>query len=383
MKKIVIIGANSFQKPLIERASDLGFETHVFAWREGAVGAQAADYFYPISITQTQAILEQCRKIKPTAVATIASDLALCTVAYLAQALDLPGNSAECIRLSTNKFEMRKALAAAGLRSPKFASVSPSDPLEQIVKDMQFPLIAKPTDRSGSRGITKINSPNELSKAIAGAASPSFEQRAIVEEFIQGDEYSCESISFEGTHHFLAMTKKFTTGAPHFIETGHIQPSGLGPAKEQEIAAEIHQALDALNIQSGASHAEFRLDAAGRVHIIEIGARMGGDCIGSHLVPLSTGQDFLGMVIACSCGQPPVFKSHVSSGAAAIRFVFSQKDIDCLEHIRRVSAESIQTVSPIAKPGTQEIVDSSTRLGYYIIADQSETTVKQLLELTA
>ena len=82
MKKIVIIGANSFQNPLILKAKEMGYETHVFAWKDGSIGERTADYFYPISIVEKEAILEECRRIQPDAVATIASDLANITVQY-------------------------------------------------------------------------------------------------------------------------------------------------------------------------------------------------------------------------------------------------------------------------------------------------------------
>lgn len=101
MKKIVIIGANDFQNQLILKAKEMGFETHVFAWKDGSPGEQTADYFYPISIVETEQILETCREIRPDAVASIASDLANITVSKVAAGLGLPGNSPECIRLST------------------------------------------------------------------------------------------------------------------------------------------------------------------------------------------------------------------------------------------------------------------------------------------
>ena len=90
-KKIVIIGANDFQKPLIQKAGEMGYETHVFAWRDGATGARYADHFYDISITEHKKILKECERIKPQAVATIGSDLATITVQYLAEKLGLPG----------------------------------------------------------------------------------------------------------------------------------------------------------------------------------------------------------------------------------------------------------------------------------------------------
>ena len=103
MKKIVIIGANDFQNQLILKAKEMGFETHVFAWKEGAVGERTADYFYPISIVETEQILEKCREIKPDAVASIASDLANITVSKVASGQGLTCNNQEIIRLSTKK----------------------------------------------------------------------------------------------------------------------------------------------------------------------------------------------------------------------------------------------------------------------------------------
>ena len=127
MKKIVIIGANDFQRPLIKKAGEMGYETHVFAWRDGATGAGDADFFYEISITEKEPILEICRKIQPDAVATIGSDLANITVQYLAEKLGLPGNSSACIENSTNKFAMRIAFQKAGIPVPFFQAVSVGD----------------------------------------------------------------------------------------------------------------------------------------------------------------------------------------------------------------------------------------------------------------
>lgn len=219
MKKIVIIGANDFQKPLIIKAHEMGYETHVFAWREGATGAEDADYFYEISITEKDEILDVCRKIRPQAVATIGSDLANITVQYLAEKLGLPGNSRECIENSTNKFKMREAFARAGIWVPFFAVAGENDKIS--VQESGYPVIVKPTDRSGSRGITRVERKEELKSAIARATEQSFEKKAIIEEYIEGAEYSVETISYQGTHTLLAITKKYTTGNPHYIEVGH------------------------------------------------------------------------------------------------------------------------------------------------------------------
>ena len=163
-----------------------------------------ADFFYEISITEKEQILEICRKIQPDAVSTIGSDLANITVQYLAEKLGLPGNSSACIENSTNKFAMRTAFQKAGIPVPFFQAVSVGD----RVFPESFPVIVKPTDRSGSRAITKVYTQEELEQAITQAAEQSFENRAIVEEYIEGAEYSVETISYKGEHTCLAVTKK-------------------------------------------------------------------------------------------------------------------------------------------------------------------------------
>ncbi|MDZ7543153.1 ATP-grasp domain-containing protein, partial [Clostridium perfringens] len=159
------------------------------------------------------------------------------------------------------------------------------------IEYMITPLIVKPTDRSGSRGVNKINNINELKEAINKAKNESFCKEVIVEEFIDGKEYSMEFFSDNGKHSFLAITEKFTTGAPNFIERAHLQP---GRIKEETLLKAIEVAINGLNaleICDGASHVEIKVDRDA-IFIIEIGARMGGDFIGSELVRLSTGIDF-------------------------------------------------------------------------------------------
>lgn len=366
-KKVVIIGANDFQNPLILKAKELGYETHVFAWKDGSIGEKTADFFYPISIVEKEEILEKCREIKPDAVLTIASDLATITVNYVASKLGLTCNSLECTEISTNKFKMRQAFKKANIPVPKFEIVDENTNLD-ILNGMEYPLIVKPTDRSGSRAINKILKKEELSDAIKLAVENSFEKKAIVEEYIDGDEFSAESISFHGKHNFLTVTRKQTTGYPHFIETGHIEPAGLSEEIIEKIKSAILPALDSLKIENGASHAEFKITPNGDIRIIEIGARMGGDCIGSDLVKISTGYDYVKMVIDVALGKEPVLEKVSVPKIAVIKFIFNKEDLDGLEKIKKEKPEKIHFVSEIKDFGGHKIVDSSSRYGYYILA---------------
>lgn len=381
MKKIAIIGAGDFQLPLIKKAGELGFETHVFAWQDGAVGARYADCFYPISITEKEEILDKCREIKPQAVVSVASDLAVHTVNYVAGKLGLICNSDRNSGISTNKYQMRTAFRENDIPTPEFHSVGIGDALRGIRK-MTLPVIVKPTDRSGSRAITKLDSFDGLSKAVHEAIESSFEKRAVIEEYIEGKEYSCECISFNGKHHMLALTEKFTTGAPHFIETGHIQPAPIPAEAAERIKRNVFRALDVLDVKYGASHTEFKLTPNGEMRIIETGSRMGGDCIGSHLVQLSTGIDFLKAVIDVACGSPPDLSPVCRPAVAAIRFIFSQSDAKRLKKLRESYSDKLHFVSINESDMAKSVSDSSSRHGYYILTCSSHEEAVKLGDLS-
>jgi biotin carboxylase len=362
MKRVVIIGANEFQNPLIEKAKSLGYETHVFAWASGDIGEKTADYFYPISIVEKEKILEECKKIKPDAITSIGSDLAIITVNYVADALGLNCNDPDYSLICTNKFEMRKAFEKANIKVPRFERVKNVDE----VTINKFPLIVKPTDRSGSRSIALVHTKEELKKSILKACDSSFEKCAIVEEVIEGkNEYSCESISFKGKHTILAITRKFTTGFPTCIETGHIEPAELPENIKNNIFEIIPKALDALHIKNSASHVEFKVGEDNSINIIEIGARMGGDCIGSHLVEISTGYDFLKMTLDVALGKEPDLEIKNEPHFALIKFIFDRKDLENVKLILN-KYPGIYNSSMIDENFNHEVVDSSSRFGYYI-----------------
>lgn len=368
-EKLVIIGANDFQNQLILKAKELGYETHVFAWKDGSIGEKTADYFYPISIVEKEKILEKCKEIKPVGICSIASDLASVTVNYVSEKMGLHGNPINITEQCTNKYEMRKKMKSEGVKTPAFYKVT-NQPNTWKNIELNYPVIVKPTDRSGSRGITKVYSKFELEKAIQYATKDSFNKEAIVEEFIEGDEYSCECISYRGKHKFLAFTKKYTTGAPNFIEVAHMESPKLEIKNQEKIKEEIFKALTALEIQNGASHTEFKIDENGNFGIIEIGARMGGDCIGSDLVQLSTGYDFKKMVIDVACGKEPNFERNNELQTANIKFIFTKKDYEEMKEFIKNNENKVYRISDMNFNNFGQTVDSSSRVGYYIYTDK-------------
>lgn len=398
--RLVVIGANDFQNQLIVKAKEKGYETHVFAWKDGSIGEKTADFFYPISIIEKEEILEKVREINPKGIVSIASDLAMVTVNHVANELNLVGNSSVSSLVSTNKYEMRKAFLKNDIPSPKFyvadkdfnidtlQDISSNPEMSSFHKEfsiealpLSFPVIVKPTDRSGSRGINKVFNSEEVKEAVLKSIEVSFEKKAVIEEFVEGDEYSAEFISYNGEHHFLAITKKFTTGAPHFIETAHMEPVQLEEIEKEKLINIIKKALDSLQVKNGASHSEFKIDNHGNIKIIEIGARMGGDCIGSDLVKISTGYDFVDMVIDVACGKAPSFIKVREPKAAFIKFIFNEEDLKLLENIKKSYPDKIYRISEIEEVGSREIVDSSTRYGYIILACDSIEEGYDILKL--
>lgn len=364
-QNLAVIGASYLQLPLIEKAKALGYTTHVFAWAAGDVGETAADFFYPISIVEKDEILAVCRDIGICGICSIASDLAMVTVNYIAEKLGLSGNTVEATLKSTNKHLMRRAFEENGDPSPKSILVDGDTDLDAL--HLTYPVIVKPTDRSGSRGIYKVENSSALKDAVSGAMAQGFERKALIEEFAEGEEYSVEYISFRGAHYFLALTKKYTTGAPNFIETGHMQPAPVAAELLDRVRKIVPHALDSLGLKNGASHTELKIAEDGTIRLIEIGGRMGGDCIGSDLVRYSTGYDFVKMVIDVACGKAPDFTRVEDPAPIAIRYIFCREDIEEFEGLRAECPERIVRIVDAFKPELfAGITDSSNRAGCYL-----------------
>lgn len=365
MKKIAIIGASYLQLPLVRRAKEMGIYTICFAWEEGAVCKDVVDMFYPVSIVEKDQILEICEQENIDGICTIASDVAAPTVSYVAEQMGLIGNSYGRALRANNKYLMRQAFAAADVPCPIFKCLTQgvNELTSEGVKEMGLPLIVKPSDRSGSLGVTKVEKEEDLIPAIKAAQEYSFKHEAMVEQFIEGREISVEFISYQGIHYPLQITDKVTTEAPHFVEIAHHQPADLSKAQYEEIYELTKRALTALGVTNGASHSEYRITKEGKIYVMEIGARMGGDFIGSDLVQLSTGYDFLRGVIEVALGKfaEPHLTKHNYSGV-----YFLSEATAYLKPIIEQHALPEIVQAEITDPELHPLTCSGDRSGYLI-----------------
>ena len=362
--KIAILGANDFQNPMILKAKEMGIETHVFAWECGDVGEKTADVFHPVSIADKEKVLEICVSEGINGITTCGSDFAVVCINYVAEKMGLPGNGIATTAQCTNKFVMRETLKCGGVPVPGFTKFSAGGNVSDVLKGLSCPLIVKPTDRSGSRAVHLVTNIDELEIALKDAVETSFSKEAIVEEYVLGPEYSCESVSQNGVHHTLAITKKFTSGAPYFVEIAHRQPCDIDESLLPGVIEQIHKALTVLGIKDSASHAEFRLQPNGMVQFMEIGARMGGGRIGSDLTMLSTGIDFLKATIQVALGQEVDLNRVHGQQAAGIKFFLSEEEI---ANFDPASVDGkVERVGIFDRNSVDVIPGVPARFGYYI-----------------
>ena len=316
MKKILIVGASSYQLPGILKAKEMGLWTAVLDQNPNAPGVAYADTFFEVSTTDEAGVLEAATSFGADAIFTLATDQPMRAVAFASERLNLPGLTYDVAVRATDKFCQMEALTEKGVPIPWFLRVKESERLNP--KEIpSFPCISKPVDSSGSRGVIYISDPDELNQSIVYSASFGKNKEVILQEFMEGPEVSCEMLVIDGQPVLLQVTDKITSGKPHFVEIGHSQPSSLPKAALAAIEKVACDACRAIGIKNSATHVEIMLTCDGP-KIVELGARMGGDLIGSQLVQLSTGVDMTRAAIELALGQRPMVERHVAPASATV-----------------------------------------------------------------
>lgn len=368
MKKLLIIGASILQLPAIKKAKELGHYVAVADFNPNAIGIPFADKFYNASTIDIDAICEVAKDFQPDGIMTLATDMPMRSIAAATSLLGLPGISMDTAIKSTDKGEMIKAFKEHGVESPWFYIIENGAQLQEVMPQIEYPCILKPTDNAGSRGVMLVNSETELYEAYQYSVSQSRGGWVILEEYMTGPEVSVEVMVVDSVPHVLQVTDKLTTGAPYFVEMGHNQPSMLPIEDVERIKDLACRAVKSVGINCGPSHVEIKLTPNGP-KMVELGARMGGDCITTHLVPLSTGVDMIKATIDVSLGLTPNITPSLKKGSA-IRFLDAPRgvisSIEGIEEARNI--DGVQEVSLTKSLGDEvtEIHSSLDRCGFVI-----------------
>lgn len=323
MKRIMILGASILQLPAIEKASEMGLDVIAVDMNPEAVGFKTPGVIKEIiSTIDTPAIIQAAKRHQIDGIMTLASDMPMQSVAAVCHEMGLVGVSIETALKATNKAFMRDALMEAGVPIPIYYRVKDRDAFEEAVNHIQsegHKCIVKPADNSGSRGVDLLKANIDLKEAYEYTRQYSRSGEIVVEEFMEGPEVSVETLAIDGCVHVIQITDKLTTGAPYFVEMGHSQPSQLSEETKKRIEEVAIAANKAIGIDNGPSHTEIKVTNEGP-KIVELGARLGGDCITTHLVPLSTGVDMVECSIRIALGEKPALTSKWSKGSA-IRYL--------------------------------------------------------------
>lgn len=309
MKKVLIIGAGFLQDFVIRKAKSMGYEVIAVDANPTSVGFRHADKYKVISIVDEQACLAYAKEEKIDGVLTAATDYGVLTAAYIAKELGLPGLNYEAAKLIKNKYQVRKCLFEAKVDDTEQAyAVNENTDLAALAEKLSFPVMVKPCDGSGSRGVARVDEALQFADACKNAMAASITHCAEVETFITGREYGAESLVVNGEAHVLGIMRKWMTAPPYYAELGHAMPSGLDDEVEKKVIGCVEKAIEALGINFGSVNMDLLVTEDNKVHIVDIGARMGGNLIGSHIIPYGTGIPYIENMIKAHTGESIDFK---------------------------------------------------------------------------
>ena len=376
MKRLMIVGASVLQLPAILKAKEMGLYVGVADYNPQAIGIQYANEFFNASTMDEDAVLSAALKFKPDGIMTLATDMPMRGVAKVSEKLGLHNISYETAIKATDKFEMIKAFKAYDVASPWFYTVDSLEELKVLESQLSYPCIMKPTDNAGSHGVVLAHGFEDLLQSYDYSRASARHGRVIIEEYLQGDEVSVEVMVVDGKVNILQITDKLTTGAPHFVEMGHSQPSRHPFETQQAIKELAIQACKAVGIDQGPAHVEMMVTKRGPV-MIELGARMGGDNITTSLVPLSTGVDMVKATIDVAMGNQPDIEPCLHCGSA-IRYIAAPegiiKSIAGIDEAKMLQGVRDVIMTKVVGEPSTAIQCSNDRIGSVIT--QAETAEK-------
>lgn len=376
-KKMMILGASALQVPAIKKAKEMGYEVISVDYDPEAVGFELADVKLVVSTLDQEEVLRQAQILEPDVIITSTSDGPVRTAAYVNEQLgkqpDLAYEDSLC---ATIKSYMRNRLKENHVPIPQYFIVHNETEFLEAVQAIKGDIIVKPADNAGSRGVVLVKKnplngsmePENVLEIYAYSRGNSRNGTIMVEEFMEGEEVSVESMTVNGETTVITITDKMTTPPPYFVELGHVEPSRHPIELQEQIKEVAKQAVSAIRLQNGPAHTEIKLTKDGP-KIVELAARLGGDFITSRLVPLSTGVDMVGSSVILATGGRVDLERKWNKGAA-IRFIPGEKGVITNISIPKEMEKSAGVEEIVLYKKVGDLVDgtksSNDRLGHII-----------------
>lgn len=283
-KSILVFGVGELQRSIVRRAKLKGLFTIGIDPCADAVCKDEVDAFEIVGGQDFEGTCAVVEKYGVDAIVTAATDKPLVMMARIAEKYNFPFYSIETAQWSTDKYQMKQRFLEGGVpcaRGRLIAKVEEAD-------DLYYPLIVKPRDNSGSRGVKLCRNKEELQEAMQEALQYSHLDTVLVEEYIEGQEYSIEGLHYDGKSEVIQFTEKTTTEFPYNVELAHKQPANLTEEQKNDIRELVSKIASCMHFENCPSHTELKINERG-IFVIETSPRLGGDYITSTLVPLSTG----------------------------------------------------------------------------------------------
>ena len=306
MKKVLLLGGSYFQVPSVKKAKELGYYTITCDYLPNNPGHKYADEYHNVSTTDKEAILKLAQELKIDGVVCYASDPAAPTAAYVAEKMGLAGHPYKAVEILSNKDLFRNFLSENGFNTPRAKGYTNVADAKKDWILFKKPIMVKPVDSSGSKGITKIENLDEIENAFNYALNFSRAKRVIVEEYIDayGGQILGEGFSVNGKLVFSIFANHFFDKKANnpFTPAGGCFPLNMKSVIQKRIEKEIQKVLTILNMKTGAYNFEVRLDEQENIYLMEIGPRNGGNMI-PQLVKHATGFDMVEYTIKSAMGE--------------------------------------------------------------------------------
>lgn len=379
-KSVLIFGVGELQLSIIKRAKAMGLFTVGIDPCEDAYAKADCDAFEVVGGQDYEGTLAVAKKYNVSAVVTAATDKPLAMMARVAKALNLPFYSEETAIWATDKYQMKARFIEGGVPCAQGRLIHNADE----AKDLYFPVICKPRDNSGSRGVKLCRNLQELQECIDEALQYSKLDTVLVEEFIEGREFSIEGLHYDGKSEVIQFTEKKTTEFPYNVELGHKQPANLTDEQRDAIREIVSKIGTALKFENCPSHTELKVNDRG-IFVIETSPRLGGDYITSTLTPLSTGINLEDQLLHVALGEKVDTKTgRVNKASGVCFFSYPEGEVNAiLPEISGVAKlPHIHNFELKLKVGDHinQITSSLNRYGQFIVDGETREEVDELIE---
>jgi len=386
LSRLLILGGSPFQVPAIVHAARLGHHVVTCDYLPHNPGHCFAHESYNVSTTDRDAVLKLARERQVDGVLAFASDPAAITAAFVSSALGLRGSSVQAVHCLSNKVAFREYQKAHGFKAPRFAAVSSVEEAYEAAADIGFPLMIKPTDSSGSKGVSRIENHVDLEAAFQLAKEYARDPRVMVEQFVarRGRQIAGDGLVVEGRVVFGCFgDEHFDVECCPHAPVGESFPGHLSEATRVLIFRELQRLFTLLGVRNLVFNLDAIIDADGELVLLEVGPRAGGNCLPT-VIKEHTGVDLLDIAIRQALGisVPEETYSGRPGGFHASWMIHSRRDgiLDGLLVADEVApyVRELELTAPYGS-AVQRFRSARDTLGYAVLSFPSARAMSELL----